>query len=105
MALIERECVNPREDAPGITSAQVREWADAIRTDNYYRSMMNGWGSEYTYNCASLLSREALEAVANAAGASIDVRYGDIETVYKAMAFGVEFVYIDGPHDGGEDVA
>ena len=105
MALMERECVNPRADAPRMTAAQVREWADAIKTENRYLSMMNGWDYKYAYGYADLLSREALESVANAVGASIDVRYGDIETVYRVMAFGVEFVYIDGPHDGGEEAA
>ena len=102
MALIERECVNPRADVPRLTAAQVREWAEAVKTQNRYKAMMGGWDFAYAYNCEALVTREALEEVARAANVSIGVFYGERETVYKAKAFGVEFVYIDGPHDGGE---
>lgn len=105
MALTERECVNPREEAPRLTAAQVAEWAEAIRAQNRYKALMNGWDFAYAYNCEALGTREALEEVARAANASIQVFYGERETVYKAQIYGVEFVYIDGPHeDEGEVV-
>lgn len=105
MALTERECVNPRAETPRLTAAQVAEWAEAVKTQNRYKALMDGWDFAYAYSCEALGTREALEEVARAANASIGVFFGERETVYKAQAFGVEFVYIDGPHDDGEEVA
>lgn len=105
MALTEREYVNPRADAPRLTAAQVAEWAEAVKTQNRYKALMDGWDFAYAYNCEALGTREALEEVARAANASIGVFFGERETVYKAQAFGVEFLYIDGPFDDGAEVA
>lgn len=98
-----REHVNPKADLPSLTGEQVHEWANAVKTQNRYRAQMDGWDFAYSYNCEVLITREALEEVARAAKASIQVFYGERDTVYKAQAFGVEFVYTDGPHDVGEE--